>query len=209
MNDDANETDETDGAGDDLLPMPQPAELLDSSADDLRRLRAVLEAGLRPGQTATAVRGIRHRLTEIDRILGAISALREGQVDLSPFLSPQPSPTQLAAPARRGISLARATRRMDRAAYRFPDPQLILGALGALLGADAENEIRELELRLLHFLAEGSLTRDGMLVSHSLRRLVAVGHLALTEGETKEKTRQVAEARFALLSFLENARGRR
>jgi len=189
---------------------PSVEALFEDVTGELSKLREQLQVALaKRGIPDEKRRAIEKRVKEIDRVLHAAAVRQAGEVDLAPVLTHPPSPRQLRAPGRREVVLRRARERMERSRYMFPDPKLVLGGLAALLGEDAMDDVRETELRILHYLAGGNIQRDGMLIAQSLRRIVSTGRLALNEASTEDETRSVNAARHGIRCFLEVARGRR
>jgi hypothetical protein len=187
---------------------PDSSTMMAETLESLRQLRSILQQTLDSDREITqkAQNNIRRRIAEITRTEAGVLAIQEGSINLKPVLSRQPSPVQLSAPARREVTLKQAKARMAKSKYMFPDPKLILGSLGLLLGLEMERDIREIELRILHYLAEGHFQKDGMLVSHSLRRLVTMGKLMAKPERTEAEDQQVLAARATVLDFLEDAR---
>jgi hypothetical protein len=166
-----------------LKPPSRPGNMTRGATADLRDLIAKLndvhaEAARRGNAEVT--RKAATELAEAKWTLEMVEGSLSGASDAGILLAKQPTASQLSRKGRRSVLLRRAAKAMEESRYIYPDPETVLGALGALLGLDRERDVMELEHRILHALAEGNLRRDGMAASCFLVRLVRAGKLAVT-----------------------------
>jgi hypothetical protein len=167
-----------------------------------RKLREAHELALTSGDEVAA-RRIALKLRETERMATCITGTLSGASDITMLLQRQPSETQLRLPGRLDILKRKARARLEHSKFAFPDPDRIPVALRTLVGDEDPGDFEELEHRIMHYLAEGNLVRDGLGVAAFLNRLIVAG-IAVAAGDGGEKL--PVRMREILLDFLIDAR---
>jgi hypothetical protein len=175
---------------------------------ELRRIVRSLEdiAGAASARgDGSALKKAQQQLAEARRLIALMDGTRTGARDAAVMLAHQPTARQLALPGHRSVALAKAAARMKKSKTAFMHPGEILGCCAAVMGGLPESEVREAEHRILHFLSEANLARDGRSAASFLSRL---GRSGLAAARGNDDSEEVANMRSTLCDFLVDARGR-
>jgi hypothetical protein len=133
-----------------------------------------------------------------------MSGTLSGANDLAVLLLKQPTAAQLAAPGRISLLKGKVGAALEKSKFLFHDPEVLLICLAAIMGEHYKEETLEVQHRILHFLAEANLTKDGVSVAAMMSRIIR----AAKDAALSCRGPEADSMRAALIRFLTDARAR-
>jgi hypothetical protein len=188
-------------------PTERAIELLEGFVrESAERSKAAFAVGNEPAALAAA-----DTTQAAASLLIQLRSTLTGATDAKVLMKRQPTAAQLAMPGRRPVLVNQAAAAVKKTKWAFMDPVNVFGALVAVHGG-VTADVLELEHRILHFLANGNLSRDGLQAAAFVSRLVRAGQGAIRAAQGRARPddqRNVDEMRTILEGFLGAARAPR